>query len=34
MVEELLRYDTSVQRTGRVTFEPFPVGGKEIPPET
>lgn len=30
-VEELLRYDSPVQQTRRITLSPYPLGGREIP---
>ncbi|SDD91520.1 cytochrome P450 [Actinokineospora iranica] len=33
-VEELLRYDSPVQSSRRITLAPFEVGGREIPPGT
>jgi cytochrome P450 len=33
-VEELVRYDTSVHLMRRITVDPLPVGGTEIPPGT
>ncbi|WP_028925479.1 cytochrome P450 [Pseudonocardia acaciae] len=30
-VEELLRYDSPVQQSRRITLSPYPVGGREIP---
>ncbi|MBV9315681.1 MAG: cytochrome P450 [Pseudonocardia sp.] len=30
-IEELLRYDSPVQMSRRITLAPYPVGGKEIP---
>ncbi|RJL34351.1 cytochrome P450 [Bailinhaonella thermotolerans] len=33
-VEELLRYDSPVQQTRRVTVEPYAVGGRVIPPDS
>jgi cytochrome P450 len=33
-VEEFMRYDSPVQQTRRITVEPYPLGGKEIPAGT